>query len=197
MRYIGFDVRTEIEYLELARRAALEAGEGYQVDEDRYLFVWTVGRRIELWSQVDMGGGSILGLNPHFSGSAVMRVGIVERIPPSYEGTLDGAFYGWLAPDSDERPESGQCPVVFDAPNYSVLDELELPVVCSVQLAAFPQQLEVFPSEDEYFASQANGPRIASEAFIPSGTFSDPAHFVLPVHLPTDNSITKDEIDRA
>lgn len=181
MRCIGFDVQTEDEFLELARKAVLEggkehsAGEGggqaYRAGDGCYLFVWRVGQGVELWSQVGPEGKSILGLNPHFSGDAVMRVGITERIPPPYEGSLDGAFYGWLDPESDDEPESGWCPVVFDVPNYSILAELELPLVCNVQLAAFPHSLEVFPSEDEYFASQGEGPHMASEAFIPSGTF--------------------------
>lgn len=87
-------------------------------------------------------------MNPHFFGDARMRVSVTERVLPPYEDSLDGAFYGWLDPESDENPEGGWCPVVFDAPNYSSLGGLELPLVCEVQLAAFPHELEVFPSEE-------------------------------------------------
>ncbi|QIN84329.1 hypothetical protein GBA63_18020 [Rubrobacter tropicus] len=171
MRCIGFDVQAQEEFLELARRAVLEHGKAYRARDGCYLFVWRVGNGVELWSQVAPEGESILGLNPHFFGRARMRVGITRRIPPPYEGSLDGAFYGWLDPESDENPESGWCPVVFDAPNYAMLDGLELPRVCDVQIAAFPHHMEVYPSEDEYLASQEDGPLMAVESFIPSGTF--------------------------
>ena len=130
-----------------------------------------IGKKLGMTSIFGPEGESILGLNPHFLGRARMRVGITERVPPPYEGSLDGAFYGWIDPESEENPEGGWCPVVFDAPNYATLDGLSLPRVCDVQLAAFPHQLEVFPSEDEYLASQEDGPVMAVESFIPSGTF--------------------------
>lgn len=69
------------------------------------------------------------------------------------------------------RRAAGWCPIVFDAPNYSILGELELPLVSKVQLAAFPHSLKVFPSEEEYFASQEEEPHMDSKAFIPFGTF--------------------------
>ncbi len=170
MRCIGFDVRTQDEFLELAQRSVVE-GRGFAAGEDCYLFAWRVGDGVELWTQVGPGGESLLGMNPHFFGRARMRVGLTERVPPSYEGSLDGAFYGWLDPETDENPEGGWCPVVFDAPNYASLEGLELPLVCDVQFAAFPHELRVFSSEEKNFDSQEEGPRMGSEMFILSGTF--------------------------
>lgn len=50
MRCIGFDISSKEEFLELARKAVVEAKKGYRVDEGCYLFVWRVGQGVELWS---------------------------------------------------------------------------------------------------------------------------------------------------
>jgi hypothetical protein len=109
-------------------------------------------------------------MNPHFSGDAVMRVGLTRRIEHEDFSPLDGAFYGW-AGSSDDDPEDGIYPFVFDTPDYGLHSALPLPVVVNVQLAGFAHELQAFESEEQYRASQLEEPRFASQSFFPSGLF--------------------------
>ncbi len=100
-----------------------------------------------------------------------MRVSITERIPRHEHSILDGAFYGWADPRSED-PESGEFPFVFDLPDYDLHNSLQLPVAANVQIAAFAHHLNGFANEEAYLASQREGRKFAPESFIPSGLFT-------------------------
>lgn len=82
---------------------------------------------------------------------------------------LDGAFYGWANPDGGIT-QSGDYPLVFDAPDFDLHRSLGLPVIMDVQLAAFARELHAFKGETEYYAS-GWGESFAAESFVPSGFF--------------------------
>ena len=125
---IGFPIRTEQGVLEYAQRG-LENGEHLEAQSGRYVR-WNVGNGAELWARCIHDCTELLGhrLHPHFSGDAVARVGLTERVPELEAGPLEGGFY-WLVNPYDEpvlyedpeggyttRVAEGDYPLVFDAP---------------------------------------------------------------------------------
>ncbi|HEY7094220.1 MAG TPA: hypothetical protein VH393_13640 [Ktedonobacterales bacterium] len=190
MTALGFQASTEEEFADLAMTAATQ-GEPIQVSGGTY-YCWASGVGIELWAQVDQ-DGRLIGLNPHFSGAARMRVRLIEPIAREHDSALDGAFYGWADPeenvpvetdsveyDSEETyQEDGQYPFVFDLPDFKCHESLTLPAIVTVQLAAFAHELRAFENDETFHADAADEDgetlKMAPESCIPSGTFSSPA----------------------
>lgn len=167
---IGLVVRTPDEYIQSMLRAA-ETGELIETAEGQYI-LWQAGNGAELWVQVDS-DGEIVGANPHFAGNSVMQVRLTERLKRFYDSSLDGAFRGWANPDAASGTiEEGDYPFVFDAPDYRLHDEVTLPAIRDVQLAAFAHELLAFESEKSYYRSQEGKEvKFAAESFIPTGLF--------------------------
>jgi hypothetical protein len=184
---IGFLVESDQDFLDLADRAV---SQGEETRSRRGVYRrWGNASGAELWAQVDR-RGDLIGMNPHFAGLGRMRVGLTERLPPpKEESPLDGAFHGWL--DPKERPERGECPFVFDSPDFDLHRSLRLPAVVELQLAAFAHELAIYASDAAYDAANTDGQRLAAESFIPSGLFSaaggarrsPEAHAVLAGHV--------------
>lgn len=168
MSNIGLRATTSEEFRRYARQT-VELGETIEVKNGTYIH-WKVGRGAELWAQVDH-KHNLVGLNPHFQGDARMQVGLVRHIKRTGDSALEGAFYAWADPRSND-PETGEFPFVFDSPDYDVHSSLQLPTIVQVQIAAFAHELEGFENDEAYYASQGDEPKFAAEAFIPSGLFS-------------------------
>ena len=165
---IGFPIRTEQDVLEYAQKA-LEIEERLEAESGMYLR-WKAGDGAELWARTDR-QGTATGLYPHFVGDVVVRGGLTRGIPRPDAGPLEGGFYFWTnAHHSD--PESGDYPMVFDAPDYDLYGAVELPALVDVQLAAFASVLKAFTNDEQYAASRA-GAALAVESFFPSGLFED------------------------
>jgi len=162
---IGFPTETEDEFRAWGVLAA-EHGETIECEGGVY-YAWRAGGGAELWLQVH--DDVILGVNPHFAGDASMRVGLTARVARDDESPLDGAFYGWAEPA--DGAESGQYPFVFDAPDARLQDDLVLPHVGRVQVAAFAHELRAFPDDDAFGAAE-HTVKLAPEAFIPAGLFT-------------------------
>jgi len=79
-RSIGFPVETVDELEQLLGRVAPRATE-IRVRRGKYL-CWAPGSGEELWLQVDR-RKQVFAVNPHFSGSPRVRVGLVELIQES------------------------------------------------------------------------------------------------------------------
>lgn len=165
---IGIGVKTEDEFNEFVFQAA-DTGTKIETNNGSYIR-WSSGAGSEAWIQVSQ-ENELIGMNPHFSGNAVMQVGIIKRIEDEAYSPMDGAFYGW-AGSSDDNPEDGYYPFVFDVPDYLLYSNLSLPIVVNVQLAGFAHELQAFESEEHYKASQTEEPKFASESFIPAGLFT-------------------------
>jgi hypothetical protein len=163
---IGFKLRSQEEFYELAMRAA-QQGEALPSSAGEYVR-WGDESGAELWIQINH-DRQVVGLTPHYKGKSRVRVVLTHRIGRPHDTPLDGAFHGWADPTED-TVESGAYPFVFDAPEAALHDGLTLPVVVTVQIAAFGHQLTVFPDEAAYYASQTQ-PVFAAESFIPSGLF--------------------------
>jgi hypothetical protein len=165
---LGFDLESEDEFRELAYQA-FEKGERLAAESGVYLR-WAPGAGVELWGQLDR-EENLIGLNPHFAGESVMRVGLTARIERPEASPLDGAFHGWASPIGDD-PERGEYPFVFDAPDYLLCSSVKLPSIAEVQIAAFAHELSAYESDEAYDASQSGEPKFAAESFIPSGLFT-------------------------
>ena len=165
---IGFQVEAEEDFQQLALRA-YDEGEALETGEGTYLR-WSPGEGVELWLQLDL-EDNIIVVNPHFTGSSLLRVGLTRRIDRSEETPLEGAFYAWANPQGNE-PVSGDYPLVFDAPDYHLNSTLILPSIAEVQISAFAHELFSYESDEAYDAAQPGEFKFASESFIPSGTFT-------------------------
>ena len=166
---IGLSVDSEDAMFELVNRVGplaepLEAASGVY-------FQWADRSGAELWLQVR--GNDLLGVSPHFTGQSIVRARLTARVTPGDPTPLDGAFHAWADPPTDESPENGAYPFVFDTPDARLHDGLELPVVVTVQVAAFAEEIEAFDSPAAHAAAQEEGaPGFASRSFIPSGLFT-------------------------
>jgi len=156
---------------------------------------WCPGGGAEVWLQVYLATKE-RGFHPHFTGPSRLRVGVTSVILDD-RSALDGAIQGWASPTTDD-PESGICPLLVNVPNFRLVDEqLRLPVITTVQIAAFSHGLYCFRTQEEYFAwqremrrprglgalirrllrrqsEQAEGPQLvfAPESLVPVGLFA-------------------------
>lgn len=171
---LGFNVADEAGFIELIRLTAQKGAPVY-TGVGSYL-QWVFGNGIELWTQSD-DGVRLIGLNPHYSGSTTQIVGLSRKFPHP-ESPMDGAFEAWINPEIDlsyDPPEVfGDYPFIFDSPGFDWFQNIPLPAIARVQLAAFAHDLEIFEDEAHY------KPRIKGEDyalapyfFIPSGTFAE------------------------
>ena len=163
---IGFPVQTQEDMNKFVLTAA-NAGIKTVADHGVYI-QWQEKNGAELWVQAD-NEKKIIGVNPHFSGKAKMEVGLVNNVSRKNDSELDGAYYGWADP-TDENPQSGVFPFVFDSPNF-YLNTINFLKKVSVQLAGFAHEVTVYKNEEAFQKAQTP-PAFAPESFIPSGLFS-------------------------
>ncbi len=165
---IGFHIKTQEEFHDLIDGVA-RACNAIPVAEGAYLR-WIDRSGAELWLQRDK-SGSLIGVNPHFNGPSRLRIGLTDRIERPDGSVLDGAYHAWMAPRSD-NPGDGEYPFVFDSPDARIHPGLDGPTLAQVQIAAFPSEITVFESKDEYEACHAGEEvRFAPQSFIPVGLF--------------------------
>jgi hypothetical protein len=168
MTTLGFPVTSEKDFRHYVF-AASEFGQKVESPNGSYT-LWEPGNGIELWVQTNL-HKRIIGMNLHFSGHARIRLGLTRRIVTIGQSILDGAFYAWADPQRKE-PESGYYPFVFDVPDYDLHNDVRVPGLASVQLAAFAQELQGFESAEAYTtATLENDVTLAEESFIPTGLF--------------------------
>jgi hypothetical protein len=183
MSSIGFAVQSERHFGDLVNHA-IRHGAMFESANGAYIW-WVAGRGVELWIQIDA-GQNVVGLNPHFRRTSRMAMALTARVARPEESPLEGAFHAWANPAAGD-PESGDYPLVFDAPDFDLYRQLPLPHFTHVQLAAFAHELSAFPDEAAYYAAQTDEPKWAAAAFVPTGLFhpadgngsTPPAHALL------------------
>ena len=162
---IGFPVHSPDEFQTLAK-SVVDLGEMQRCPGGCY-FNWQGDSGVELWVQLDL-DGRFLDIQPHFSGMAAMRVGLTKRLHRPTDTPLDGAWQAWADPVEDENPSEGRFELTFEAPDFGVHHDLQLPILATVQLAAFAHDISFFESEEAFVeAPQVKG-RLAAQSFIPS-----------------------------
>ncbi|MES1256194.1 MAG: hypothetical protein ABUS56_11330, partial [Acidobacteriota bacterium] len=133
----------------------------------------------QLWLQVRHNGDA-MGMNPHFAGKSSVRVAIEARVVRDAHTPLDGAFLAWANPPAGASA-GGDYPFAFDCPDAATHEHVQLPATVTAQVAAFAQQITVYPSPAAYDAAQAaQGLSFGSRSFIPSGLISPSGEPVTP-----------------
>ena len=153
----------------LAERLAAPGGTYYR---------WSDPSGAEIWLQVDA-NDELVGMNPHYAGRSVVRVGLTDRLAATGSSELDGSFHGWAAP-VDEAADTGRYRFVFDAPDARLHEALQLPAHKDVQIAAFAREVAAFETVAAFDASQTGDLKYASQSFIPSGLFTSAGDSVVP-----------------
>lgn len=166
---IGFCIESESEFFELAEKV-YKIGQKIRVKNGSYVF-YSDSSGAELWVQLDK-NNSLIGMNPHFNGVSKRNVSITEEVKP-LETILDGAFQCWADPTNQSEPESGYYPFVFDLPNSKAIKNIKFPFYTTIQLSAFTQEIEIFKNEDNFYSSQQDEPKFASQSFLPLGLFNN------------------------
>lgn len=111
----------------------------------------------------------LVGFNPHFAGTSRRKVGITRMIERD-SSELDGGFHAWANPSDADVEISGECPFVFDTPDFRTVEIENFPIIKDVQLTAFASNdFQIFASEDDYYASQKDKPKFATNFFVPNG----------------------------
>jgi len=124
-----------------------------------------------------------------------VKFGLIRTVPKD-ECELEGSFYGYVSPRSID-PQSGWYPLLIDISDFdSVRDRIRAPSILQLQVAAFPNQVDIFADDTSYYSPQPKGAyprelakestramdleqmaekvdsaRLATESFIPSGLF--------------------------
>ena len=123
------------------------------------------GGGVELWLETDR-NESLTQMNPHFFGPARMRVRIEGRVQTPRGNTTNNAFEGWVL--SYRGGEEGDgFPILFDSPDFHLYDDVELPDIEEVQLAAFAETIDLFSDETEFSEANADGLPYAVKSFVP------------------------------
>jgi hypothetical protein len=165
---IGLPVNDQADFAALADRIGPLATP-IEVDDGIY-WRWSSECGAEVWLQTNA-DNELVGMTPFFSGNARIRVRLTARIARSGDTPLEGAFHGWADPTEDD-PDSGAFPFVFDAIDYSKYAGIGLPSIVNAQIAAFAHEISVYPTLDAYNSSQTGELHFSSQSFIPSGLFS-------------------------
>ena len=162
---LGFQLATPDDFPALAKRVA-GSSEVLPCPGGSYLH-WKGDSGAELWVQVD-DNGRFLDIQPHFSAMATMRVGVTTRLSRPTDTPLDGAWRGWADPLDDEDPSQGRFEITFEAPDFGLHHDIQLPALLSVQLAAFAHRVTLFDTEEDFRDSPDVAGRLQPQAFIAS-----------------------------
>ncbi|MBS1995216.1 MAG: hypothetical protein JSS86_02855 [Cyanobacteria bacterium SZAS LIN-2] len=164
---IGFKLYTQEESWQLATVVA-EKGRRVSTADGNYVCL-TTDCGSELWAKLDAENRPYAIL-PHFAGLAKSQILVTQRIRYN-DRPLDGRLLGWINPSQSTLGfggPPGDYPVLFEAPDYAFYTFMEVPCTVTVQLAAFAQTLQTFPSVEAYDASPDKAWPV--ETLLPSGT---------------------------
>lgn len=165
MSTVGLPITDDTSLAHFATQAIQNGSEEHAV-LGRY-YRWEMGDGVELWVQINS-DDEIISVNPHFVGTSQLRVGLTARIRTQMPNDLDGGFYGWLQ-DQNEQ----QVPFVFDVPNYLQHNDLQLPAIVPVQLAAFAHQVRAYRNAAEFeLAHYQDDIQFPTKSFVPTGLFN-------------------------
>jgi len=164
---IGFPVQSEQDVNVLITET-IKRVESIECPQGFYLrFADASGAEIYLQGNLEQ---ELIGFNPHFDGRSRRKVALTKMIERD-SSILDGGFHAWANP-KDNDSETGDYPFVFDVPDFRMIENLQLPHACEIQLTAFASNdFKIYASGKDYFYAQDSEPKFAAKSFIPSGLF--------------------------
>lgn len=143
---IGFDVRGE-EALQRMAREAFEKGQPRPHDNGFYI-QYRDASSAELWLQFDQ-QKQLVDLHPHFFVDHKTHVCLTAKLP-SGDSDHEGGFFAVSYPSVKDDPDSGRFPFMFDVPDFACTsDQLPIPKSIDVQLVAFTQTINTYPSRGQ------------------------------------------------
>lgn len=132
----------------------VQKGQAFETPRGALIF-WTPGEGIEIWSQINEldGRNVLMDCNPHYSGSARMRVGLLDVITYGARPS-DGSIYVNIALCKND-PSEGDGSLLLDVPDFDLVrDNLTMPSIVDVQIAAFANVFTHYASEEEFMSIQ-------------------------------------------
>lgn len=171
---LGFDVHSE-ERLHALNYLAFLNGQPYFIPDGSYNRL-DMGGGIEIWGQTDP-LSRLQGINVHFRSTTTQVIGLTRRFT-SPDNPLDGSFEAWINPEFDEGEGAptfyGDYPLIFDAPCFRFYENLELPVLARIQLAAYARWVEFLEDDKEGITIPGvNNFTLSPNYFIPTGAFNE------------------------
>jgi hypothetical protein len=142
-----------------------------------YYYRWHSDSGSELWVHLakELGGAedqlNIVGVTPFFQGSGRVPVRVMKK----RQRPTDNAFEGAVFVEIEPGPRPHQCATValLDLVDYAVWANRVTPFLAEAQIAAFPHELAIYPSEEAFASAQADEHvKFAPESFFASGLFS-------------------------
>lgn len=161
---IGIPVASQDDFAHYAG-LAIEKGRKIKTGTGTYAR-FDMGHGAELWGQLSR-GKEVIGINPHFTGSAVSTVRLITKIQDPNDNELDGRLYAEADPGAEGE---FAYPFVFDMPDMAACN-FSFPEIREVQLAAFAHELSIYKDDREFDELQESEMKFAAESFIPSGLF--------------------------
>lgn len=185
---IGFKIFSAQDTIALAQ-LVMANGRKIGCAEGNYM-AYTTKTGSQLWARLDA-NNQCRALNAHFVGKTQSKVLLTQRVKFN-NSPLDGRFFGWVNPDPNARADAdklGDYPILFEAPDYAYYHFMELPCEVTVQLTAFPKDLKVFLSEEEFknFPARTWPKEVVSTQIVhSSSTGNAPEAFISAVVLETE-----------
>ncbi|MEZ5910101.1 MAG: hypothetical protein R3D31_14985 [Hyphomicrobiaceae bacterium] len=169
---IGFSFADNESFVDAMVKLATQAVETLTTPAGDY-GIWRSASGAEIWFHLARQGDSseIMGLTPFYEGESTVQVALTTALRRPEDNAFEGAFYAWVAPDAEG---SGAYPLVFDAVDFAAVDAGTFPLKVDVRLTGFAQELQAWPNEAAYLASNDSEDQatLAPEAFIPIGLFA-------------------------
>lgn len=129
---------------------------------------WHDSSGAELWIYVD-DSGNMKSVQPHFAGGPKIRLEIQAVLERPEVSPFDGGFLGLTQEGGSNPSLGGGFPMVFDAPDFPDVREAYLTAKHDVELAGFPVELNVYPTEEEFREAQPDLKPLGIPAFVPAG----------------------------
>lgn len=144
---VGFRDRSTAEFYDTYLQLC-ENGEIFETKNAKYLR-WAVGDNLGLWTRVKDSKPE-MHYHPFFEGDARMVVALLEKTPRRKELFSDGAFFCRSSASAGNGWVAGRAPFVFDTPCFHRYDDLQIPRLATVQLAAFAFTMKGYADEEEF-----------------------------------------------
>jgi hypothetical protein len=171
---IGFRARSAEELAELVTHLPETGGQSQPCGPGIY-YRWRADSGSELWIHMQKEGDSfsIVGVTPFFAGRGRMPVRVMKKRQRPFDNAFEGAVFVEVEPG--HRPHQCATVALFDLVDYACWANRVCPILATAQIAAFPQDMIVFPDETTFAQSQAHqAVKFAPESFFASGLFSGP-----------------------
>jgi hypothetical protein len=140
--------------------------------------IWRSRTGAEIWFHLPLLGTEdssqdIAGLTPFYEGLSDVDLEVVERINRFDDNAFEGAL---TAQVKDPDGSNDGFPLTFDAVDFTVHSDRQLPFRARARIVGFARHVRAFQDEAAY-AADKSGPlgeiALAPKAFIPVGHFSE------------------------